>query len=107
MDPFLKKRRPLALTAVVTFMAVSGALVGASLKSRQQINGQEDPNYKEETGKLNVEDQIAVLESMKGQLMTQRKLVENKIAEVREKAKKREELEKERVEKSGQLGVPR
>lgn len=41
MDPFLKKRRPLALTAAVTFMAVSGALVGASLKSRQQINGQE------------------------------------------------------------------
>lgn len=33
--------------------------------------------------------------------------MENKIAEVREKAKKREELEKERVEKSGQLGVPR
>jgi hypothetical protein len=37
-DPRLK-RRSIALTVGVTFLTVSGALIGATLKSRQQNSG--------------------------------------------------------------------
>lgn len=54
---------------------------------------------------MSVEERIAVLESAKRQLMTQREQVENKIASVREQARKKEEkeVEKERIEKNGRL----
>jgi hypothetical protein len=41
MDPLLKKRRSLVLTIGVTILSISGALLGATLKSRQQISAQE------------------------------------------------------------------
>jgi hypothetical protein len=37
----LKRRRTLAMTAGVTIITVSGALIGATLKSREQINAVE------------------------------------------------------------------
>jgi hypothetical protein len=53
---------------------------------------------------MSVEQQIALLESARGQLVRQRGLVENKIAEVKEKAKRREEVERERLERRRKLG---
>jgi hypothetical protein len=53
---------------------------------------------------MSVEQQIALLESARGQLVRQRGLVENKIAEVKEKAKRREEVETERLERRRKLG---
>ena len=41
MDPLLKRRRTMAFTAAVTVITVSGTLIGATLKSRQQIRGHE------------------------------------------------------------------
>ncbi|ERF73056.1 hypothetical protein EPUS_09226 [Endocarpon pusillum Z07020] len=104
MDPVLKRRRTLALTAGVTVITVSGALIGATLKSGQQISVHEERKKKQGTGELNVEQQIALLETTKVQLAMQRAALENKIAEVKEKANRREELERVRMEKMKKLG---
>ncbi len=41
MGSLLKRRRTIAFTAGVTIITVSGALIGATLKSKQQISAQE------------------------------------------------------------------
>ncbi len=147
MDPVLRRRRTLVLTVGVTIITVSGALIGATLKSRQQISGLEvsifpfvvldrhctrlipldlplyqrsyktyitnfftnllpkqEQKKKQDTGELNVDQQIALLETTKAQLVKQRKTLETKIAEVEGKAKNREEVERERMERIKKLG---
>jgi hypothetical protein len=41
MNPLLKKRRAQALAAGVTVITVAGALIGATLKSKQQMSERE------------------------------------------------------------------
>ncbi|KAF7504935.1 hypothetical protein GJ744_001582 [Endocarpon pusillum] len=104
MDSVLKRRRTLALTAGVTIITVSGALIGATLKSGQQTSVQEERKKKQGTGELDIEQQIALLETTRVHLVMQRAALEKKIAEVKEKANRREELEKARMEKIKKLG---
>ena len=51
-----------------------------------------------------MENQIVLLESTKNHLLKQRVQLDNKIAEVMDKAKKREEVDRERMQRREQLG---
>lgn len=52
---------------------------------------------------VTIDHQIALLESTKTQLLRQRQTLADKIVEVKDKAKKREDLERERVERRKKL----
>lgn len=99
----IAKRRTFILTGAVAFITVAGTLIGATLKSKAQTEEKQvwtewitsANSYGLQTIRLRAEvnnaDQIALLESARGQLLAQKTQLEKKIGEVRERQRRKAE----------------
>jgi septal ring factor EnvC (AmiA/AmiB activator) len=61
----------------------------------------------QQSNQMDADQRIALLQSTRAHLVKQKEQLENKIAEVREKANKREEAKRGREEKRRELGMGR
>ena len=113
----IAKRRTLLLTGAVAFITVAGALIGATLKSKEQVQEKEVCSYAtviilitflptththndlqtiRERSEVNEADQIALLEGTRGQLLGQKMQLQKKINELRERQKRKVKSDNER-----------
>ena len=120
--PLFQRRRRIVLVGAVAVITITGSLLGASLKSRQQYaekvgddmqQTQSQPRILDEVHAARLQEsqqqqtrqdqidthrQLQLLETRRGQLMQQKIGLEKKIGEVRERMANRE-MERKRVEK--------
>ena len=78
--PLLRRRRTAILTGAVVITTVAGTLIGAVLKSRQQVEAKQTARKETEA---DTREQIASLESARGALVAQKAQIEMKVRELR------------------------
>ena len=105
--PLLRRRRTALLTGAVVITTVAGTLIGAVLKSRQQVEAKQTARKETEA---DTREQIASLESARGALVAQKAQIEMKVRELRgrqERLKKGEVKVEGGRERTGIFSGPR